>query len=73
MYLFYHMCLFSVLDKFNKIKLKVLNMDIGRFIWEMTGWGILFGSVRCPNCDEKIARSDKYCPHCGHQIPWNKK
>ena len=48
-------------------------MSIGRFIWEMTGWGILFGSVRCPNCDEKIARSDKYCPHCGHQIPWNKK
>ncbi|UTB31873.1 MAG: hypothetical protein NKF70_10205 [Methanobacterium sp. ERen5] len=46
-------------------------MDIKRFLWELSGFDLIFGPLRCPNCDSKLKRSDCFCPECGHKLPWN--
>ncbi len=29
--------------------------------------------IRCPECDEKVEKKDKYCLHCGEKLLWNWK
>jgi hypothetical protein len=35
------------------------------------GRWLMFGSVKCPECDGKLEESESVCPHCGHEIAWN--
>lgn len=29
--------------------------------------------IRCPECNGKVERKDKYCSHCGEKLLWNWK